>query len=92
MINDKEFPRSQQFILLVQTAALPKQMSGEAVEVAKVKVTNTDPLHIVYVALEVTHLVPTVGDICAITSQFVAYMYSKEVGTSCPSWMGQAGF
>ena len=84
--------REQQFLMLVQTAAIVKELSGEVAEILKVRTDNLAAHVTLAVAMEVFKYVPEDLDIYQAASQFIEYMYSKEPIPSKPAWILASGF
>jgi hypothetical protein len=84
--------REQQFLMLVQTAAIVKELSGELEEILKVRADNLAAHVTLGVAMEVFQYVPDKLDVLQAASQFIDYIYSKEKIPSKPAWMLESGF
>lgn len=84
--------REQQFLMLVQTAAIVKELSGEAQEILKIRTDNLSAHATLGVAMEVFQYVPENLDVYKAASQFIDYVYSKEPIPSKPSWILPSGF
>jgi len=84
--------REEQFLMLVQTAAIVKELSGEVAEISKIRTDNLAAHLTLGVAMEVFQYVPKNLDIYQAASQFIDYMYSKEPIPSKPSWILPSGF
>jgi hypothetical protein len=85
--------REQQFLMLVQTAAIVKELSGEVEEILKVRRADNLAAHVTLgVAMEVFQYVPDKLDVLQAASQFIDYIYSKEKIPSKPAWMLESGF
>lgn len=87
-----QITREQQFLMLVQTAAIVKELSGEAAEILKVRTDNLAAHVTLAVAMEVFSYVPDNMDILEAASQFIEYIYSKEKIPSKPTWILESGF
>ena len=88
----EDISREQRFLMLVQTAAIVKELSGEVAEVSKIRTDNLAAHLTLGVAMEVFRYVPENLDIYQAASQFIDYMYSKEPIPSKPSWILPSGF
>jgi hypothetical protein len=84
--------REERFLMLVQTAAIVKEVSGEVAEISKIRTDNLAAHLTLGVAMEVFKYVPENLDIYQAASQFIDYMYSKEPIPSKPSWILPSGF
>lgn len=84
--------KEQQFLMLVQTAAIVKELSGETAEVLKIRTDNLSAHVILGVAMEAFQYVPNGLDVLEAAEQFIEYTYSKEQFRSKPSWLLQSGF
>ena len=87
-----QITREKQFLMLVQTAAIVKELSGEAAEISKVRTDNLAAHVTLGVAMEVFSYVPDNMDILDAASQFIEYIYSKEKIPSKPAWILESGF
>lgn len=84
--------REQQFLMLVQVAAIVKELSGEVEEILKIRVDNLAAHVTLGVAMEVFQYVPGNLDVLQAASQFIDYIYSKELIPSKPAWILESGF
>lgn len=83
--------REEKFLMLVQTAAVVKELSGEAREVERVRVTNNQAHVVLGVAMEVFEYVPDGMDVSEAAGQFIEYIYSKEQVPHKPEWLLPSG-
>lgn len=84
--------REERFLMLVQTAAIVKELSGDVAEISKIRTDNLAAHLTLGVAMEVFQYVPENLDIYEAASQFIDYMYSKEPIPSKPSWILPSGY
>ena len=84
--------REQQFLMLVQTAAIVKELSGEVAEISKIRTDNLAAHVTLGIAMDVVRRVPENLDVYKAASQFIDYIYSREKIPSKPSWIVGSGF
>jgi hypothetical protein len=89
--GENRMSREEKFLMLVQTAAIVKELSGEAQEVEKIRVTNNKAHLVLAVAMDVFQHVPPDMDIYEAANQFIEYMYSKEPVPHKPGWILPSG-
>jgi len=89
---EEPISREQQFLMLVQTAAIVKELSGEAAEISKIRTDNLGAHVTLGVAMQVVGRVPNNLDVYEAASQFIDYIYSREQVPSKPSWIVGSGF
>jgi hypothetical protein len=90
--GENRMSREEKFLMLVQTAAIVKELSGEAREVEKIRVTDNKAHLVLAVAMDVFQHVPSDMDVYQAASQFIEYMYSKEQVPHKPAWILPSGF
>jgi hypothetical protein len=84
--------REHQFLMLVQTAAIVKELSGEVADISKIRTDNLSAHVTLGVAMEVVRRVPANLDVYQAASQFIDYIYSREKIPIKPSWIVGSGF
>ena len=87
----EKLSREQQFLMLVQTAAIVKELSGEVAEIRKIRTENLAAYVTLGAAMEVFQYIPADLDVYQAASQFIEYTYSKDKIPSKPSWILESG-
>ena len=84
--------REQQFLMLIQTAAIVKELSGEVEEIKKIRTAGLEAYVVLGVAMSVFQYVPEGMGISEAADDFIQYIYSKEQLPGKPHWMLDSGF
>jgi hypothetical protein len=90
-VMEEKISREQKFLMLVQTAAIVKELSGEAEEIKKIRTANTDAHAVLGAAISVLEYIPKNMDISEAADNFIEYIYSKEALPKKVLWMIDSG-
>lgn len=82
----------QKFLMLIQTEAIIKELSGEAKEIEKTRPINVKARVVLGVAMRVFQFVPKDMEISEAADDFIQYIYSKDELPRKPIWMLDSGF
>ena len=86
-----QLSREQKFLMLIQTAAIVKQLSGEVEDVKIIRVANLQAHHVLHAAMTVIDSIPRDMNIVEAADDFIEYFYSKEGLPRKPDWMLDSG-
>ena len=87
----EEMSKEQKFLMLIQTAAIIKQLSGEANEIKKTRTANMEAHDVLGGAMRIFKYVPEDIEISEAADDFIDYIYSKEELPRKPDWMLDSG-
>jgi hypothetical protein len=87
----EQMSKEQKFLMLVQTAAIVKELSGEAEEIKKIRNEHLAAHSVLGAAMEVFQYVPNSMDVADAADQFLNYVYSKEPVPTKPEWVLPSG-
>lgn len=86
-----QMTKEQKFLMLVQTAAIVKELSGEVEEIKKIRTENLAAHSVLGAAMEVFQYVPENMGVDEAADQFLSYVYSKERLPMKPEWVLPSG-